>query len=147
MERKLIRLRPDGKPDEAFNEQAAKVMGEQHLGDYWLAAFDGQGRVIVGFRHGILRLDAEGSLLAPGPIPFDRVRIGKQTSGTLRGLVLHPDGSIFVSGGDERGGEELPWLTRFDDQMREDRAFSTRHRVWRREQASSICLASARMAA
>lgn len=80
-------------------------MGEQHLGDYWLAAFDGQGRVIVGFRHGILRLDAEGSLLAPGPIPFDRVRIGKQTSGTLRGLVLHPDGSIFVSGGDERGGK------------------------------------------
>ena len=57
MERKLIRLRPDGKPDEAFNEQAAKVMGEQHLGDYWLAAFDGQGRVIgESLRHFLVAL-------------------------------------------------------------------------------------------
>jgi hypothetical protein len=114
---KLIRVRPDGKLDEAFNAQAAKVMGQQDLGDYRLAAFDSQGRVVVGFWHGILRLDAEGRLLAPGAVALEKGL-------NLEGLAVQPNGSVLVTLGAGFNEAVSPRLLRFDDQLQQDRVFS-----------------------
>jgi hypothetical protein len=125
MQPKLIRLRADGNPDDPFNTQAAKVLGEQHLGDYYAAALGTQGKIVtVASRRGLLRLDATGQLLAPGAVVFDQVQIGQRQFRSLAGVAFHPDGSIFVSAGDESSDAVLPRLMRFDANLREDRAFS-----------------------
>jgi hypothetical protein len=124
MQPRLIRLRADGSQDEAFNAQAAKVLGEQHLGDYYAAGLDTQGSVTVAFARGLLRLDSTGRLLPPGVVVFDEVESGERRFGGLTGVTFLSDGSIFVSAGDESSAKSLPRLMRFDANLKEDRALS-----------------------
>jgi hypothetical protein len=128
---KLIRLQPDGKPDEQFNAQARKVLGRLDQGRYQLSAEDGQGRVVVGMEFALLRLDAKGQLLPPGVVALKRLESGARVFEGLNGLALCPDGSILVTSGDEKSDIALPRIMRFDSQqLQEDSGFSDKASSW-----------------
>ncbi len=121
---KPLRVLPEGKLDEQFNAQALKVIGEQHLGRFYWAGLDGQGRAVIVLGRGLLRLDAKGLLLPPGAIAFDKETVAKQEFEGPTGVALDPNGSLFVTAGSEINGLGLPQLMRFDNNLQEDRAFT-----------------------
>jgi hypothetical protein len=109
---RLRRLLPDGRPDAVFETGLAQSLETLKHGGVHAFAFDQEGRALVVLGNGpreeylLVRLGPDGRALAnPATIPA--------MMGDVGGLLSHPDGSVFVTMGNEKvssSESQLPWF-------------------------------------
>jgi hypothetical protein len=120
----LVKVLPSGKQDDKFNVQAAETIRHQDLGNFRYAASDSQDTTLVAVDEGLLRLNSKGTLAPNGVTKFDLSGTGARAFVGPTGLAVAPDGSIFVTSGQEHEATMPPRLMRFNPDLKEDRVFS-----------------------